>query len=335
MNTPPANPNALVWRLTIAAIVPQLLGAVLVQAYLLLASPMADQMRELYTRPDMVVTTVLQTCMAGMLLGLTTWCSAQGWLRRHDASGVDRPGRMIAVLLAVSLVLFVLISTGLALLQHAFYRFVVNNREWVDSAFGHYGLARALLTALPLKLCGILISIVGGWLAVRIAAWSVSPVAGTGAPPYRPRHAAWIAALTLLLWQLHVGLALGGYFTTYARSPELLNYVLGYWALPALILALAAWVGLRNLPRTLGTAGFGRAIAHGTLAFWLTQLLGVGLALLVLWNMSVGQIARAAEAYSTMAVVLLFYFALVALGSYTGARLLYPRREAPPEIAPA
>lgn len=32
MNTPPANPNALVWRLTIAAIVPQLLGAVLVQA---------------------------------------------------------------------------------------------------------------------------------------------------------------------------------------------------------------------------------------------------------------------------------------------------------------
>lgn len=134
---------------------------------------------------------------------------------------------------------------------------------------------------------------------------------------------------------MHVGLALGGYFTTYARSPELLNYVIGYWALPALILALAAWVGLRNLPRTLGTAGFGRAIAHGTLAFWLTQLLGVGLALLVLWNMSVGQIARAAEAYSTMAVVLLFYFALVALGSYTGARLLYPRREAPPEIAPA
>ena len=263
MNTPTDRPSALAWRLTIAAIVPQLLGAVLVQAYLLLASPMADQMRELYTRPDMVVTTVLQTCMAGMLLGLTTWCSAQGWLRRHDASGVDRPGRMIAVLLAVSLVLFVLISTGLALLHHGFYTLIFRHKEWVDQAFGYYGVRRMLLMALPPKLCAILLTILGSWLAVRIAAWSVTPVAATQAPFLPRRHAAWIAALTLLLWQLHVALMLGAYFMTYVRSGELLDYALGYWVLPAIILALAAWVCLKSLPRTLGTWLAGALKAEG------------------------------------------------------------------------
>lgn len=335
MNTPTDRPSALAWRLTIAAIGLQLLGAALLQAYLLSASPLAAQLREAYARPEMVATTVVQVIAGSLLIGLTTWGATQRWLRRQDAAGVDRPGRMTAVLLAVSLVLFVLISAAQALLQHAFYSFVFTHQEWVNNAFGYYGPARVILMALPLKLCGILMTIASGWLAVRIAAWSVTPAAGAGAPPYRPRHAAWIAALTLLLWQLHVALMLGAYFMTYVRSGELLDYALGYWVLPAIILALAAWVCLKSLPRTLGKAGMGRAIAHGTFAFWLTQVLGVGLALLILWSMTWSQLTRVAASYSTSVVSLLVYGALLALGCYAGARLFYRRRETPPAVASA
>ena len=335
MNAPPERPNALAWRLVTAVVCLQLLAAALLQAYLLLASPLAERIRETFARPEMVATTVVQIVAGTVLMALVTWCTTQRWLRRHDAAGVDRPGRMTAVLLIVSLVLFVLISAAQALLQHAFYSFVLANREWVDNVFGYYGPARVLVMALPLKLCGLLLVIAGAWLAVRIAAWSVRPAGGPAAPSHTPRHAAWIAALTLLLWQLHVGLVLGGYFMTYVRSEQLLEYALGYWVLPALILGLAAWVCLKSLPRTLGTAGFGRAIAHGPFAFWLTQVLGVGLAFLILWNMTWDQLMRAAESYMTTAVSLLIYGALIALGCYAGARLFYRHRETPSANAPA
>ncbi|MCY1517052.1 hypothetical protein D9M68_517190 [compost metagenome] len=335
MNTPPVPPKSLAWRLTMAAIGLQVLGTALLQAYLLLASPMAAQMREIYARPEMLATTGVQLAAGCILVGLVTWCTTQRWLRRHGASGVDRPGRMTAVLLALSLVLFVLISVAQALLQHAFYSLIVTYKEWVDNTFGFYGPGRMLVMGLPLKLCGILLTIVGSWLAVRIAAWSVKPGDASGAPSYLPRHAAWIAALTLLLWQLHAALALGGYFTSYMQSTDLLEYALGYWVLPALILALAAWVCLKRVPQTLGTAGFGRAISHGTFAFWMAQALGIGLAVLAIRAMTWNQLVRAAETNATTVVLLLAYGALLALGCHVGARLFYRRREAQQDAAPA
>jgi len=335
MNTPPDHPKSLAWRLTMAAIGLQVLGTALLQAYLMLASPMAAQMREIYARPEMLATTGVQLAAGCILVGLVTWCTTQRWLRRHGASGVDRPGRMTAVLLALSLVLFVLNSVAQALLQHAFYSFVVAHKEWVDNTFGYYGPTRILIMGLPLKLCGILLVIVDSWLAVRIAAWSVRPGEASGAPAYLPRHAAWIAALTLLLWQLHGALALGGYFASYMRSAELLEYALGYWVLPALILALAAWVCLKRVPRTLGTAGFGRAVAHGTFAFWMAQALGIGLAVLAIRAMTWDQLVRAAETSATTVALLLAYGALLALGCHVGAKLFYRRHDAHQDAASA
>lgn len=335
MNLPTAHPNTLAWRLTTAAVGLQLLGAILVQLYLISAGPLAAQTREAFSRPDMVATTVAHIVAGCILVGLTTWGATQRWLRRRNTGDVDRPGRMVAVLLAVSLVLFVLISTGLTLLQHGFYTLIVRHKEWVDQAFGYYGTARLLLIALPPKLCGILLTILGSWLAVRIAAWSVTPVAAAQAPSLQRRHAAWIAALTLLLWQVHIALVLGLYFMTYAGSAGLLEYAIDYWILSALLLALAAWVCLRSLPQALGAAGMGRAIAHGTFAFWLTQVLGIGLALLVLWSMTWSQLMRTAASYTTSVVSVLVYSVLLALSCYLGTRLFYRRRGTPPEIASA
>lgn len=204
----------------------------------------------------------------------------------------------------------------------------------VDQAFGYYGTRRMLLMALPPKLCAILLTILGSWLAVRIAAWSVTPVAATQAPFLQRRHAAWIAALTLLLWQLHVALVIGLYFMSDAGSAGMLEHAIGYWIVPALLLALAAWVCLRSLPQALGTAGMGRAIAHGTFAFWLTQALGIGLALLIIRTMTWSQLMRAAASYTTSVVSVLIYSVLLALSCYLGARLFY-RRRTPPESASA
>ncbi|MFY3138667.1 hypothetical protein ACOTFF_18900 [Achromobacter xylosoxidans] len=334
MNAPSARPNSLPWRLSVAAVSLQVLGVVLIQTYMLVVLPMGEQMRRAYTRPEMVATSVVQLVAGCLFVGLVTWCTTQRWLRRHDAAGVDRPGRMVAVLLAVSAVLFVLLSAGQALLQRAFYAFLLNNKEWMDAAVGLYGLKRLLLTALPLKICGLLLGFLSSWGAVRIAAWSVRPATGTGKPAYLPRHAAWIAALTLLLWQLHASLTLGGYFTSNMRSDEMLEYALGYWLLPAAALALAAWTCLRSVPARLDDAGFGRAVAHGTFAFWLAQALGIGLALLVLSTMSWSQISRAAEANVTTVVSLLVYGALLALGCYAGAKLFYRRGKTPAGSAP-
>lgn len=334
MNLPTAHPNALARRLTTAAVGLQLLGAILVQLYLISAGPLAALTREAFARPDMVASTVVNIVAGCILVGLTTWGATQRWLRRHNAGGVDRPGRMVAVLLAVSLVLFVLISTGLALLNHGFYALIVRHKEWVDQAFGYYGTRRMLLMALPPKLCAILLTILGSWLAVRIAAWSVTPVAATQAPFLQRRHAAWIAALTLLLWQLHVALVIGLYFMSDAGSAGMLEHAIGYWIVPALLLALAAWVCLRSLPQALGTAGMGRAIAHGTFAFWLTQALGIGLALLIIWTMTWSPLMRAAASYTTSVVSVLIYSVLLALSCYLGARLFY-RRRTPPESASA
>ncbi len=335
MNLPTAHPNALARRLTTAAVGLQLLGAILVQLYLVSAGPLAALTREAFARPDMVASTVVNIVAGCILVGLTTWGATLRWLRRHNAGDVDRPGRMVAVLLAVSLVLFVLISTGLALLQHGFYTLIFKHKEWVNQAFGYYGARRMLLMALPPKLCAILLTILGSWLAVRIAAWSVTPVAAAQAPSLQRRHAAWIAALTLLLWQLHVALVIGLYFMTYAGSAGMLEHAIGYWIVPALLLALAAWVCLRSLPPVLGVAGMGRAIAHDTFAFWLTQVLGIGLALLIIWSMTWSQLMRTAASYTTSVVSVLIYSVLLALSCYLGARLFYRRRATPPESASA
>ena len=54
MNLPTAHPNALARRLTTAAIGLQLLGAILLQLYLVSAGPLAALTREAFSRPDMV-----------------------------------------------------------------------------------------------------------------------------------------------------------------------------------------------------------------------------------------------------------------------------------------
>lgn len=73
MNLPTAHPNTLARRLTTAAVGLQLLGAILVQLYLISAGPLAALTREAFARPDMVASTVVNIVAGCILVGLTTW----------------------------------------------------------------------------------------------------------------------------------------------------------------------------------------------------------------------------------------------------------------------
>lgn len=329
MNILPNRNPALPWRLATASACLQLLYAILLQAYIVLASPMAERMRDVYARPEMLAPTVAQMIAGAILAGLVTWCTAHRWLNRQGAASVDQPGKMVAVLLAVALVYCVLNSAALVLLQQGVFSLMTTHREWLDENLGFYRTTtRVLLLGLPLKLAGVLLSILGSWLAVRVAAWSVTPTGSASPAPYLPRHAAWIAGATLLLWQVHVSLSLGAFLQMHTLSADLVQYAFGYWVLPAVVLTAAVLACRKAVPQDLGLAGIGRAVAHGTFAFWLAQVAGVGLGILAVYSMTWNQLARAAGSTSATIFTLAVYLALLVLGCVVGARLFYRRRAA-------
>lgn len=329
MTALPDRSLSLPWRLAIAAACLNLAYAILLQAYIVLASPFAERMREIYERPGMLAPTVAQMFAGAVLGGLVAWCTAQRWLARQGAGGVDRPGKMVAVLLAVLLVYNVLHSAALTLLQQGMFWLITTYREWLDENLGFYrDITRALVMGVPLKLVGILLGGLGSWLAVRVAAWSVTPAVGAGARPYLARHAAWIAGATLLLWQVHVSLALGAFLQMQTLSADLIQYAFGYWLLPVVVMAAAVLACRKAVPEALGAAGVGRAVAHGSFAFWMAQVLGVGLSILALRAMSWSQLARASSSNSAAVFSLAVYIALLVLGCVIGARLFYRRRNA-------
>ncbi|MNV73373.1 hypothetical protein D3C71_1665180 [compost metagenome] len=102
-----------------------------------------------------------------------------------------------------------------------------------------------------------------------------------------------------------------------------MGFALGYLILPAVLMAMCVLLCLSLLPRAIGTARLGRAVAHGTLAFWLAQALGVGLGYLIVRAMTWDQLIRAAQSSWTAVAMLLAYGALLALGCLIGRRALY------------
>ncbi|MGH8817534.1 MAG: hypothetical protein ACREX5_13150, partial [Achromobacter pestifer] len=90
-----------------------------------------------------------------------------------------------------------------------------------------------------------------------------------------------------------------------------------------LILVLCTHVCLKILPRPVDAARQGRALAHGTLAFWLAQVLGIGMGFLAVLALRWGQPTRIVDSNVVVAVTLLVYAALLVLGCVVGKLALY------------
>ncbi|MFY0475711.1 hypothetical protein [Achromobacter marplatensis] len=317
------SPSSLAWRLALTAVFVRLAYYALVQGYMLIGLPDTQQMRELHTQPEYLAPLLAHIVMATVIAGLATWGAMRRWLARHDTMAVDEPRKLFGTFIALQLVYTLAVAAGMAFLHNLLMQFVMTHRDMLEAWSGVGTIGQFLTLGIAVRVLTILLEIIGICLVVRIAAWTVQPTGPAGSPPYGRRHAAWITGLTVLIWQLGVSITLGGFLLMQARDAGWTAFMLGYLALPAILLAMCVLLCLNLLPGTIGTARLGRAVAHGTLAFWLAQALGVGLGYLAIRAMTWEQLIRAAQSSWTAVAMLLAYGALLALGCLIGRRALY------------
>ncbi len=316
-------PASLAWRLALTAVIVRLAYGALVQGYTMLALPQFDQMREMYSQPQYLMPLLTNILASAVMVGLTVWGTMHGWLRRHNTTAVDEPRKLFGTFIALQLIYTLMVSAATAYLHNVGMHFVMENRGALTQQFGLELTGQFLTMALLFRVVNIVLEIVGMCLVVRIAAWTVQRKGAPGAPAYGRRHAAWIAGLSMLAWQLTVSIAAGGYLQMMFLDAGWTAFVSGYLVLPALLLALCVVTCLKALPRHIGRARMGRAVAHGSLAFWLAQAAGIGLAYLAVNAMTGSQMVRAAQSYSASAAVLAIYAALLVMGCMAGALALY------------
>ncbi len=321
---------SLAWRIAVAAVLLRLTYIALVQAYTLLSpTPYVEQLRESYTQPPVLAPLLANIVSTLLIVGLAAWGATRQWLARRDAATVDQPGRLLATFLALQALYTLCLSSGMAYAQHLLMSGLIKEGSWLQTALGLDVAGRFIVMNLGIRVVTVALEIAGICLALRIAAWTTTPVGPGAGSALTRRHAAWISGLTMLIWQSSVSIMLGGYLQMQTLEAGWAQYALGYWLLPALLLALATFVCLKALPRPLARPGIGRAVALGSLAFWIAQVLGIGLAVAMLNSMSWNQIAWAAQSNVAAVLALLAYGALLTLGCLAATRLLHRKQDAP------
>lgn len=307
-------PVSLAWRLAITAVIVRLLYAALMQSYSWLALPESYKLREVYSQPQFLMPLLATFATSAIFIGLIAWGAMHRWLRQNNTQAVDAPRKLFGTFIVLLLIVLFGVSVATTYLRHVLLSYVLQH----SSPANQFIAAGLVITALA-----ILMECLAAYIAVRIAAWTVQPAGPAGGPEYEQRHAAWSSGLVVLGWQSSVGVAVGSYLQVQSLTAGWWEYTLGYLVLPAIILVLCTQVCLKILPQPIGAARQGRAFAHGTLAFWLAQVLGVGMGFLAIQAMTWGQLMRVAESNLTAAVTLLVYAALLVLGCMVGKLALY------------
>ncbi|MEN4921996.1 hypothetical protein ABE485_25240 [Achromobacter spanius] len=314
MNNSARIPSSLAWRLALTAVIVRVAYAALVQGYSVFGLPESAQLRETFSQPQFLMPLLASIATSAVFVGLTVWGAMHRWLRQKNTQAVDAPRTLFGTVIALLLILLLAESAATVYLQYLLMQYIVE----------HAGPAEQYMTmTLLINALAIVLEILGAYLAVRIATRTVQPAGPAGGPAYEQRHAAWNAGLMVLGWQLSVCVAVGSYLQAQAITMGWLAFTLGYLVLPALLSLLCTYVCLRILPRPIGAARQGRALAHGTLAFWLAQVVGVGMAFLAIRAMTWSQLIQAAQSDVTAPVTLLVYAALLVLGCLVGKLALY------------
>lgn len=308
------SPSSLAWRLALTAVIVRMVYAALVQGYSVFGSSESAQLREIYSQPQYLIPLLATIATSTIFAGLTVWGAMHRWLRQNNTQAVDAPRKLFGVL-AVLLVVFSLAVSAASVYLHNVQMQYIIERAGTPGQFITMGLIISALT--------VALESLGAYLAVRFATSTVQPAGPAGGPAYEQRHAAWNSGLMVLGWQLMVAIAFGGYLQAQSLSMGWLQYTLGYLVLPAVLLVLCRHVCQKILPRPIGDARQGRALAHGTLAFWLAQVLGVGMGFLAIRAMTWGQLIQVADSNVAAAVMFLIYAALLVLGCMVGKMALY------------
>jgi len=310
-------------RFAIASALARLVFGLAGYGLILFVSPQAHQLRALYAQPAALGPMVARGLAAILLAGLAAWCVTRRWLARRGAGRLARPGRTLAGYVG-------LLWAGLLaaeILQAYSGVWLAGLARRLAAPGGGMRIPPALFAALLSAVAAAALELLCAWAALRVALWR-SRTAGGAAPAYTADHAAAIAAASLLVWQWLIVLGLVPFLGIglLERQSSLAAYALGYWALPAALAALALAVNRRHVPRALGGADAPRAVAHGSLSFWLAQAAGIGLVALALMNVDSAGIQAFSRSPAAPWIRLLAYAALQSLSCALCARLLYGRR---------
>lgn len=316
--------SSLPWRLAVAAFALDLVISVAGTGYDLLASEHAQLLRTHYGNGGVVVTMAAFSLASALLPALASWCWAHGWLRRRGADAVEQPGRVLSSFVAALLVFYVIVYAGMGPLQAGMERLFADWwAPWTTDALGLYQshIQRGLFVLVRVPPV-VLVQLAGVWLCLRLALSSSRP-GGAPRAALAAGQAASIAALALILWQTLIGGHMANAVSPLMGEQNWLPTLVGYVLMPLLLYGVGGWAALRGMrPAAPNVGGCGRAVLLGSLAYWLTQLLGVGLMfLLVLY----GGPMLGLGLFAMMVLGLLVYCALAAFSMWILARLLYRR----------
>ncbi|MDR6425855.1 hypothetical protein J2738_001984 [Variovorax paradoxus] len=326
-------PGNFAW---IAVAVDAALFALGMAAQLLPFSPHGEQMRGVYAQPGVWVPLLSRAVSVWLLAATLAWCHARqalderGAVRTAQLRGAG--SRFGAVFLAARLVNMLALTP---LFYQAQLLFMPGGP--LHERVGTYGLRPVMgVSMLVQSAIQMLVLVASVWLAARFALRErgtapvdASPGAaddGAGIAPPR-RAVALVAAATLVSLQLWIGHAASGWVDT-SRDSDLVPLLLGWFAVPLLVFALAFWGGWLGAAPGPAQARPFRAVAAAVSAFVLLQLACAALALGgLLWVASASFSGTSSDGRLVALAVLLsaVYLVLLVLAMRALTRRFYRR----------
>lgn len=262
----------------------------------------SEQMRGVYAQPGVWVPLLSRVLTVWLLAATLAWCHARKALDERGAARIAQlrsPGSRFAAVYLAAMVVNILALTPLFYQAQVLFMPGGPLHERVDT----YGLRALMATSMLVQsVIQVLVLVASVWLAARFAlrergtasADAVPGATDAGAGMARPRGAvALVVAAMFVSLQMWIGNVASGWVDT-ARDTGVVPLLLGWFAVPLGVYALAFWGGWLGAAPVLTQARPFRAVAVSVSAFVLLQAVCVVVAIGgLLW------IARASVAGSS------------------------------------
>ena len=278
-------PRHFAW---IALAVDAALFVVNMTVLLLPSSPHSEHMRSVYAQPGVWIPLLSRVITVWLLAATLAWCHARKALDERGAPRIAqlrRPGSRFAAVYLAAMVVNLLALTPLFYQAQVLFMPGGPLHERVDT----YGLRSLMaMSMLVQSVIQVLVLVAGVWLAARFALRErgaaladASPPgaaeAGAGTAPPR-RAVALVAAAMFVSLQMWIGNIASGWVDT-SRDSDVMPLLLGWFAVPLLVYALAFWGGWLGAAPGPAQARPFRAVAASVSAFVLLQAVCVALAI--------------------------------------------------------
>jgi hypothetical protein len=288
---------------------------------LLPSSPHSEQMRSVYAQPGVWVPLLSRVATVWLLAATLAWCHARKALDERGAARVAQlrsPGSRFAAVFLPAMVVNALALTPLFYQAQVLFMPGGSLHETVDMYSLRSVMAMSMLVQSVIQLLVLVASV---WLAARFALRERTAAAedepagapGAGAAASTRRAVALVVAAMFVSLQMWIGNVASGWVDT-SRDSDLAPLLLGWFAVPLLVYALAFWgAWLGAAPAPAQTRPF-RAVAAAVSAFALLQAACIALAVGgLVWVASVSFSGRSSDGNLLMLAIAMAVVYLVLL----------------------